>query len=110
MIDWLDLLSLASTTHTSRTGHVILPAENLNMTCRSGCRPPVLTSENVVRSQGGDGEGRTELYISGNPAKFLQGHNVFGCELVCDLAAGVVRKILDTVGISSDLRWPKLQG
>jgi len=22
----------------------------------------------------------TELYISGNPAKFLQGHNVFGCE------------------------------
>lgn len=61
-------------------------------------------STTFIRSQGGDGEGRaTELYISGNPAKFLQGHNVFGSEDILALASGVVRKVFSSLGISDDL-------
>ena len=47
-----------------------------------------------IRSQGGDGKGRaTELFIDGNPAKFIQGHNVFGVEDNCALAEEMMRKI-----------------
>lgn len=47
-----------------------------------------------IRSQGGDGKGRaTELFIDGNPAKFIQGHNVFGIEDNCALAEEMMRKI-----------------
>lgn len=34
-----------------------------------------------IKSDGGDGQGMaTHLWISGNPSKFLQGHNVFGSD------------------------------
>jgi II/X family phage/plasmid replication protein len=47
-----------------------------------------------IRSQGGDGNGMaTELYIDGNPSKFIQGHNVFGVEDNCALAEEMMRKI-----------------
>jgi II/X family phage/plasmid replication protein len=47
-----------------------------------------------IRSQGGDGQGRAaELYIDGNPSKFIQGHNVFGIEDNCALAEEMMRKI-----------------
>jgi II/X family phage/plasmid replication protein len=47
-----------------------------------------------IRSQGGDGQGRaTQLYIDGNPSKFIQGHNVFGIEDNCALAEEMLRKI-----------------
>lgn len=47
-----------------------------------------------IRSQGGDGQGRaTELFIDGNPSKFIQGHNVFGIEDNCALAEEMMRKI-----------------
>ena len=33
------------------------------------------------RSVGGDGQGMaTHLSLSGNPSKFLQGHNIFGSD------------------------------
>jgi len=48
------------------------------------CRVQVKGSHEAsisVRSLGGDGEGRaTTLQFSGNPSKFLQGHNVFGSD------------------------------
>lgn len=35
----------------------------------------------AIKSTGGDGQGNaTHLWISGNPSKFLQGHNVFGSD------------------------------
>ncbi|QIB64054.1 phage/plasmid replication protein, II/X family [Kineobactrum salinum] len=106
MIDWLDFV-IPCLHDPIPAGRVmsILPSGELEYDVPKRMQATgTYESKMWVRSQGGDGEGRaTELYISGNPAKFLQGHNVFGCELVCDLAAGVVRKILDTVGISSDL-------
>jgi II/X family phage/plasmid replication protein len=34
-----------------------------------------------IKSEGGDGQGNaTHLWVSGNPSKFLQGHNVFGSD------------------------------
>lgn len=38
--------------------------------------------------------------ISGCPAKFLQGHNVFGSDDLCGLAAAVVRRACDLLGLS----------
>ena len=51
-------------------------------------------SNMLVRSQGGDGMGRaTQLFIDGNPSKFIQGHNVFGSEDNLGLAEEVMRRI-----------------
>lgn len=61
-------------------------------------------SSYFARSQGGDGRGNaTELFLSGNPAKFLQGHNVFGSADCIGLASAVVSKILGSLDIPSDL-------
>lgn len=41
-----------------------------------------------VKSAGGDGAGwATELYLDGNPSKFLQGHNLFGSKDLISLVA-----------------------
>ncbi len=56
------------------------------------------------RSQGGDGQGRaTELYIHGNPAKFLQGHNVFGSDDVTGLATEVLTRLTDQLDVPADI-------
>jgi len=61
-------------------------------------------SKVYFRSQGGDGTGRaTELYMSGNPSKFMQGHNVFGTEDICALVAGSLRKASQQFPFSCDL-------
>lgn len=40
----------------------------------------------AIKSGGADGQGKaTELWISGNPSKFLQGHNVFGSDDIISL-------------------------
>lgn len=57
-----------------------------------------------VRSQGGDGSGlATELYISGNPSKFLQGHNVFGSDDLLSLCHAVASRVFIVMGIQDDL-------
>ena len=62
-------------------------------------------SKMSFRSQGYiDGKGRaTELFVTGNPSKFLQGHNVFGHDNLHDLMMGVFRKINDETGFYFDL-------
>lgn len=52
-----------------------------------------------VRSQGAlDGEGRaTQLYIDGNPAKFLQGHNVFGSSDLTGLLLAVLGRVVESM-------------
>lgn len=48
------------------------------------------------RSSGGDGEGRaTHLLISGNPAKFFQGHNAFGSDDLIGLVYDVYSSICE---------------
>jgi len=41
----------------------------------------------------------TELTISGNPAKFLQGHNLFGCDDLTKMLNGVLAKLDSSLGI-----------
>jgi II/X family phage/plasmid replication protein len=58
-------------------------------------------SNMLVRSQGGNGRGQaTELYIDGNPSKFIQGHNVFGSEDNLGLAEEAMRRICHYTGIN----------
>lgn len=64
-----------------------------------------------IKSTGGDGQGRaTHMRFHGNPAKFLQGHNVFGSDdlraLVFDAYLKVCR-ILEITPSLSDLRAVK---
>ena len=63
-----------------------------------------------VRSQGSvDDNHASEVYLSGNPAKFLQGHNVFGIEDINDLASEVSRRIFETFAIADDLAVARIR-
>lgn len=53
-----------------------------------------------VRSVGSAGDGLTShLEVSGNPAKFLQGHNVFGSDDVISLCAQVFGELCASFGL-----------
>jgi len=53
-----------------------------------------------VSSDGADGQGRaTHLRFSGNPAKFLQGHNIFGSDDLVSLMSDVYRKITKSLNL-----------
>lgn len=96
MIDWqrikIDLLH-----DPIPTGCVLSIDHNGAMEWESPKRVSVRGSHEsnmLIRSQGGNGRGQaTQLYIDGNPSKFIQGHNVFGIEDNCALAEEVVRRI-----------------
>lgn len=64
-----------------------------------------------VRSTGSDGEGRgTGLLFSGNPSKFLQGHNVFGSDDLVSLMYDTYLKLLRSLELTprlSDIRLVK---
>jgi II/X family phage/plasmid replication protein len=52
-------------------------------------------------SYGSDGQGRaTHLKLSGNPAKFLQGHNIFGSDELNSLMLDVYLKITEFLKLS----------
>ncbi|RZO82772.1 MAG: hypothetical protein EVA65_16540 [Oceanococcus sp.] len=53
----------------------------------------------MIRSQNKcDEDTFKEVYISGNPAKFLQGHNLFGSDDLLSLMAYALRRALDAIG------------
>lgn len=53
-----------------------------------------------VRSVGSDGQGNAEfLEICGNPAKFLQGHNVFGSNDLIGLVHGASKILFESLGL-----------
>lgn len=57
-----------------------------------------------IKSDGGDGQGRaTFLWISGNPSKFLQGHNVFGSDDVLSLVFDMFKVIAEQFGLNPSL-------
>ena len=71
---------------------------------RSPCRIPVKGSHASgvqVRSTGAtDFEGRaTTLWFSGNPSKFLQGHNIFGSDDLISLMLDTYLKVLEALNI-----------
>jgi len=52
------------------------------------------------KSVGGDGTGlATHLWVNGNPAKFLQGHNVFGSDDIVSLFSDVFDVIAHQIGL-----------
>lgn len=59
-------------------------------------------SQNIsIRSMGSNGAGQAEyLEMSGNPAKFLQGHNVFGSNDLLGLVHGAASRICIATGIN----------
>jgi II/X family phage/plasmid replication protein len=61
----------------------------------------------TVKSSGSDGNGQaTELYFSGNPSKFLQGHNIFGSDNLAALMFEAYLNIctlIDLVPTGTDL-------
>jgi len=58
-----------------------------------------------VSSGGSDGQGRaTHLRFSGNPAKFLQGHNVFGSDDLVSLMNDVYKKVTQSLGLIPTLQ------
>jgi II/X family phage/plasmid replication protein len=54
-----------------------------------------------VISGGSDGKGNAEyLEISGNPAKFLQGHNVFGTDNLLELVFATAMKLFENLNLT----------
>lgn len=52
------------------------------------------SSKIIIRSVGSNGDGKaTHLEVSGNPAKFLQGHNVFGSDDLRALVEAMAKRI-----------------
>jgi len=53
-----------------------------------------------VSSDGSDGQGRaTHIKFSGNPSKFLQGHNIFGSDDLVSLMNDVYKKITHSLNL-----------
>ncbi len=107
MIDWISLV-LDLPHESIKTGRILSIDEDGTLEYE---RPKAqlfegsFESKMVFRSQGElDRAGRsTELFISGNPSKFLQGHNVFGDDHLVDLLRGVLIKVHRAGGIQFDL-------
>jgi II/X family phage/plasmid replication protein len=58
-----------------------------------------------ISSEGADGQGRaTHLKFSGNPAKFLQGHNVFGSDDLVSLMYDSYKKIVSVLKLTPALK------
>ena len=83
MIDWVTV-DLPCEHWPLRSGLVCRVDADGQIEWATRCRVPVegsFSSVIQVQSVGGDGQGRaTHLSISGNPSKWLQGHNIFGSD------------------------------
>lgn len=83
MIDWVSAF-LPCTHSPLQSGVVFKLNPDGSVEWSTPCRTEVKGSYDdkiTVRSEGADGQGNaTHLYFSGNPSKFLQGHNIFGSD------------------------------
>lgn len=67
------------------------------------------SAKTLVKTLGYSEKGNTALlYISGNPAKFLQGHNLFGSENLQGLTYSYIQGVLETLKIVSSERCKAL--
>jgi II/X family phage/plasmid replication protein len=51
-----------------------------------------------------DEEGRPAVWVSGNPAKWFQGHNIFGTEDIHGLVLEMLHRVCHSVGIAPSVR------
>lgn len=89
-------------------GELIVTNEHGEVTTRKVIRATLegsYDSRITVRSQGRtDHNGYAdELYIQGNPSKFLQGHNVFGASCLKDMLTAVLSTLIENNSIETEL-------
>lgn len=98
MIDWVtaiipvrhDVIHGGISFKTCREG-AVLSQRLERLTARGSYDATVQIKTNRVHA---DGQG-CEIYLDGNPAKFLQGHNVIGSDDICYLVAETVKRIFE---------------
>ncbi len=112
MIDWVGC-ELPCTHVPLNTGSVMKITADGELEWRTECRVSVEGSHESsvqVRSIGAlDAQGRAHtLWFSGNPSKFLQGHNVFGSDDLVALMLDAYLKVLASLDITPTLEDLKL--
>ncbi|ALO46180.1 phage/plasmid replication protein, II/X family [Pseudohongiella spirulinae] len=107
MIDWVTAI-IPFDHEPLNSGSVLKIAPSGEIEWESPCRIQVEGSHESgiqVRSHGGNGEGRaSELMLHGNPAKFLQGHNVFGIDDLRMLVFGAFINVCNVLKLNPDRR------
>jgi II/X family phage/plasmid replication protein len=102
MIDWVTAI-IPFEHEPLNSGSVLKVDASGEVEWETPCRLQVEGSHEhtiQVRSQGGDGEGcATELVLHGNPAKYLQGHNVFGSDDVRQLVYDTFKSVCKCLGL-----------
>ncbi len=113
MIDWVTC-ELPLTHAPLESGAVFKVDASGEVEWQTRCRVQVQGSHESsvqVRSVGADGEGHaTAIRFSGNPSKFLQGHNIFGSDDLVSLMYDTYLKLCRALAITpmlSDLRAVK---
>jgi len=90
------------------TGHILCVGVDGDIEWKSPKRLVVQGSHDSnfrVSSEGSDGQGRaTHLRFSGNPAKFLQGHNIFGSDDLIALMYDAYKKIMSVLDLKPTIQ------
>lgn len=111
MIDWVTA-KIPCIHAPIRAGQVMKLTPEGAIEWSTVCRTAVTGSYDnrlSVRSQDSDGEGHaTILHISGNPAKFLQGHNIVGSDNLIELVYQATQRVVYSL-IESGLATPFLE-
>lgn len=107
MIDWLTIRVEVMHEEVIRDGEILRIDGNGEV--KSSFRIPYQVSGSYddklsiwTSALGPDGEG-TEVFISGNPVKWYQGHNVFGTDDVAGLVVDTTLDVLDILGIAPSM-------
>lgn len=102
MIDWVTAI-IPFEHQPLNSGSVLKVLPDGEIDWEAPCRLQVEGSHEEtisVRSHGGSGEGQaTELVISGNPAKYLQGHNVFGSDDLLSLVYDTFHSVCSALAL-----------
>ncbi|MBT79160.1 MAG: hypothetical protein CL587_02070 [Alteromonadaceae bacterium] len=106
MIDWVRA-TLPIVHAPLNAGEVFCTNENGEIEWRTPKRKQAVGSYEKkisIKSVGADGQGNaTHLWISGNPAKFLQGHNVFGSDDLTALVYDTFKIIIRQLGLTPQI-------
>lgn len=105
MIDWVRV-TLPFIHVPLNTGEVFSMDENGEIEWRTPKRMQAVGSYEKkisIKSEGADGQGNaTHLWLSGNPSKFLQGHNVFGSDDIVSLVYDTFLIIIKQLNLTAN--------
>ena len=107
MIDWITA-ELPCLHSPLNSGRVFKLDSNGSIEWASACFISIagsFESKISIKSSGGDGQGNaTHILFSGNPSKFLQGHNVFGSDNLLSLVFDTYVQILKSLDLTPNIR------